>query len=529
VPRHTEQTYNCDPLADLARQLLYAPPQRRIEQVRRAEGLHDLLEEDGSYPLDFFVYRITGYHAESDGDTLLIGQAAQPDLRLMIDQLTRSVNMPAAPDDPVVTADDLAKELNVSTKTLSRWRKVGLRWRWMVLPGDPRRRVVYPREAVDMFLNKQGKRVDQAAAFTQIDPNMKQRLLDRARRIVEARDVTLNRVARHLSRKTGRSLEAMRQMLQQHDRDHDNAPIFVDRTGPLTFRQKRIIARAYRMGVSTRLLCQRFNRTRSTIYRAVRDHRAAAIRRLRLAYHTSPTFEREDADAVILRPESSPDYRPAAQDVSISAKATSDEVMSLSAQRAVSNRFVDDLPEELRPLYRKPMLDETRQLAMFVRLNYLKYRIDVSRQALDDYEPRAGDMDDIESMLRDAKRVRDRLVEGNLPTVLSVARQQLVGVPDASSVHLTAMLEAGNQAMIQAVDQFNPFQGQTFLRYVVWLLSRLFAQLSPQRTSDESDTKRAKRRASATPREAGATVLQRIRQRAEQLGVDLDDDEPSQR
>ncbi len=529
MPRHTTQTFNCDPLDDLTRQLLYAPAERRESQVRRAEALHDILEPEQNYPLDFFVYRITGYHAESDGDTLLVGAAAAPDLRLMIDKLSRSLRMVVTDGETIETPDALADRLNVTTKTLTRWRKLGLRWRWMMLAGGRRLRVVYPRDGVDAFLERHGQRVEQAGAFTQLEPDLKQSLLERARRIAEVRDVSLNQVASHLSKRTGRALETIRQLLDKHDRENADDPIFKDRTGPLKWKQKRLIARAVRVGIPVSKLCRRFKRTRSTVHRAVRDHKAATYRRLRIAYHTSPTFERDDADEVILRPNSDPDFEPAlpAPDTPDDA-ATLDEapkrpseageVVGASRQRH-SSRYVEDLPHALRPLFQRPMLDEARQLAMFVRLNYLKYKIDQRRDTLDTYEPRARDLDAIADLLRQVKRVRQRLVEANLSTVLSVARQQLMGVDDPKGRKLIALLESGERVLIDAVDRFNPFQDQTFLRFVVWTLSRHFAALSTGEEAAPQATPRARSR----KREAdeGSSVLRRMQQAAEARGVEL--------
>ena len=78
MPRRPAQTYLCQLLAELARQLLFAPPARRAVIVRHLEELHDQLEPERAYPLDFLVHRITGYHAEHDVGTLLVGAAVQP-------------------------------------------------------------------------------------------------------------------------------------------------------------------------------------------------------------------------------------------------------------------------------------------------------------------------------------------------------------------------------------------------------------------------------------------------------------------
>ncbi|MFW6031961.1 MAG: hypothetical protein ACOCTI_01145, partial [Phycisphaeraceae bacterium] len=103
MPPEQPLSFRSQPLADLARQLQFAPPGTRAEQVRRTERLHDEIEPERSYPLDFLVFRITGYRRDWTDGTLLVGEAARPDLRLMIDRLSRSIELPQGTDEPSET------------------------------------------------------------------------------------------------------------------------------------------------------------------------------------------------------------------------------------------------------------------------------------------------------------------------------------------------------------------------------------------------------------------------------------------
>lgn len=135
MSRRLKQTFRCGPLDGLARQLLFSPPDKRILQVRRIERLHDQLDPNKNYPLDFLFYRITGYRREGKDAVLLTGEAVLPDLRLMIDTLSRSVRMPMDDAGTVETVRQLADRLSVSTKTIGRWRGAGMRWRWVAPAG----------------------------------------------------------------------------------------------------------------------------------------------------------------------------------------------------------------------------------------------------------------------------------------------------------------------------------------------------------------------------------------------------------
>ena len=88
-----KSVFRCEPLEQLTHQLLFSPPDRRRLQVLRAECLHDEIDPIANYPLDYIAYRLTGYRSESGESVLLVGDAVLPDLRHMIDTLSRSIDL----------------------------------------------------------------------------------------------------------------------------------------------------------------------------------------------------------------------------------------------------------------------------------------------------------------------------------------------------------------------------------------------------------------------------------------------------
>lgn len=497
MPRRLSQRFVCQPLADLSRQLLFAPPEKRRDQVLQAERLHDQIDPSANYPLDFVKYRITGHRSETQRTTVLPAEAILPDLRLMIDVLSRSVDVPIQPSDPVETSEQVAKRLHVSTKTITRWRKSGLRWRWSVIPGTNRKQIVIPRTGLKPFLCTHEARVARASQFTHLEPDLRERLIQRACRIAQVRDVTPHQVAQHLARRVGRATQTVRSALEQHDQEHPGAKIFLDRTEPLTQRQKRVISRAHHLGVSVDKICQRFRRSRSTILRVLRDQRATSLRRLQIVYVASPTFIREDADEVILRPEI-------------------DTVQSAPPAESAASP-VADLPEVLQPLFHQPMFDDEHMLSQLIRLNYLKFKAATGRDQLDKYEPRVTEMKQIEQCLHQASTLRDRLVAANLPLVLSVASRHLVDLPGSGAVllQLNELLEMAVSVLIEAIDSFDLNRKQTFASYLTWHLMRQFAKASLERSDSLPHGSRAHRR------DPTRQVLERMCEIATDFGVKL--------
>src|SRR6185369_15340380 len=136
-------------------------------------------------------------------------------------------------------------------------------------------------------------RAERAASFTQIEPELRKKIIERARRLASSRELTPHQVARHLAARTGRAVETIRLLLEKHDREQPDRAVFIDRTQPLTTQQKRVIARAHRMGVAIGKIAEHFKRTRATVYRVLRDMQAAALRKMEIRYADSPTFTRE--------------------------------------------------------------------------------------------------------------------------------------------------------------------------------------------------------------------------------------------
>ena len=494
MTRQTSQPFRCHPLAQLAGQLLFSPPDRRTEQIRRAEALHDEIDPDTNYPCDYINYKITGYRSESIPPMLLTGQAILPDLRLIIDRLSHSTpTIVSEQDEPVESPQQLATRLGVSTKTIARWRPLGLRWRWVIQPNHQRRSLAFTASAVEHFLARHRHRVARAGQRSHIDAQTRRHIIERARHFAHTTGATLNRTAEHLAKKVDRAHQSVRLILEQHDRQHPNHMIFADRTGPLDAQQKHMIWRAYRSGTPVDELARQMGRTRSTIYRAIRQRRAAMLRRVPIAYTRSPLFDRPDADRSLT-----------------AATAPSDTGHGHSNPAGAV--LLGDLPEPLQPLFDQHPAPADVQQSLLLRMNYLKHQAVQKRDHLDRYDPRAADLEQIETHIKQAAAIRCRLVTDHLLLVLSVARRHLIAQADQPTDSLTELLEIGIPQMIEAIDQYNVSRPQALSSYLTWSLMRRFlSHTSPHRPN----TPKAHRKANPD------TALKRLCDAAASRGVRL--------
>lgn len=464
--------------------------------LRRAEALHDSLDPAGAYPFAYLAFRLTGYRRDYGDDSLLVGDAVRHDLRLLIDRLSRTLSLPLS-EGEAVTADTLAMQLNVSTKTIGRWRKDGLRWRWVVpfsapgAGGGGKRMIGFTADAIAHYRAARPARIARATAFTQLTTAQRTRLIARARRLAATTDASFNRVAAHLAKRTGRALETVRLILEKHDRDHPGDPLFADRTGPLTARQKRLISRAHRMGVGVGKLAERFRRSRATIYRVILDRRAARAWRLPLPRVDHANFARPDAAEVYLRAGLVPPKQHA-------------------PRSAVP---VDGLPDSLRLLYVQPVVSPDKIRSLFLRYNFLKTRAAQTRTRFEHAPARARDLDAFEHDVAQAARVRSMLVTWHLPVVLSVARRHLVGKPDQTPAQLIELLERGNPVLIDTVEAYDAAGRPAFESVLTNRLLQAFAP--PVGMPARSGPGKARRRSSA------AQVVQRMIDLADESGVHL--------
>ena len=183
-------------------QVRFAPREKRIEQAAQAENLLRELDPTRVYPYQYLCYRITNYRPESYPDLRLTGDEARHDLQLFVEDVSDAAGIAAeAAGEQVLTVDGVARRFNVSTKTISRWRHCGLVSRRFVMGG--RKRVGFLQSSVDRFVEQNRARVERGARFSQLTPEERADIIERAHRLAQVGGSPAD-VAKRLSRKTGR-------------------------------------------------------------------------------------------------------------------------------------------------------------------------------------------------------------------------------------------------------------------------------------------------------------------------------------
>jgi RNA polymerase sigma factor (sigma-70 family) len=435
-------------------QVRFAPPGRRLEQLARAEKLLAEIDPTRQYPYQFVCFRITDYRPDSFPDLLINGRDLEHDLCLMIELLARST--PAVPveavPEPVLTLDQISKRLNVSTKTISRWRNRGLVSRRVVCNG--RSQVGFVQSVVDRFLASNQDRVEKSSRFSQLSDEEKEEILRRARRLSRVSGGTLTEVSRRIARRLGRSPETVRYTIKNFDREHPEQALFPAVTGPLDADTKQVIYSSYRRGISVDTLAKRFGRTRTSVYRVINETRAERLLEQPLDYIPHPSFDDPSLEAEILAP------MPGLEEFE---------------QKKRDMRIPKDVQPELSSLYEMPLLNKEQEQHLFRKMNFLKHKAARLREGLDPTRARIQDLKQIEELQEEAADIKELLIGCNMRLVASIAKRH-----SGQTDNYFELLSDGNMSLLRAVEKFDFGRGNKFSTYASWAIMKNFARSIPE-------------------------------------------------
>jgi RNA polymerase sigma factor (sigma-70 family) len=445
-------------------QVRFTPPPRRAEQLARAEQLLAELDPRKQYPYQFVCYRITGFRPEAHPDLVIQGSDLAHDLCAFIEELGRKT--PAVPveavPEPVVTMEQISRKLNVSTKTISRWRQQGLVGgrRFMF---DGRAHVGFVQSVVDRFLASNVERVQKSSRFSQLSEAEKEEILRRAKRLARVGGGTLTEVSRRIARRLGRSPETVRYTIKNFDRLHPEQALFPASTGPLGDQDKNTIYSSYRRGISVDTLAKRFRRTRTSMYRVINEVRAQRLLAQPLDYIYHASFDDPSLEGELLAP------MPGAEEYEV---------------RRRGMRVPKDVPPELAPLYDVPLLNKEQEQHLFRKMNFLKHQASqlrkqfckagVSVVEVDPSRVRIQDLKRIEDLQAQANGVKDQLINANMRLVVSIAKRHA-----AQTDNFFELLSDGNMSLIRAVEKFDFSRGFKFSTYASWAIMKNFARSIP--------------------------------------------------
>lgn len=437
--------FKLPPVAELAATMGFTPVGRRLAQLDAAETLLAELDPARAYPLDFVVYRITGFHRKkADAETHLTGLALQHDLGLLIELVSEGCDLPAdGQSEPVLDIDAAAARFDVSTKSIQRWRRKGLAARSFLFP-DGKRRIGFLLSSVERYVHGNG------AACEPITGAELRAVVRQAARL--AATCGEAEIARRIARRTGRSPMAILHVLRWHDGQHPDEAVLRHCRRPLTARQKRRILRGARRGVGLRRMARALKLPASAVGRVLVEAQARKLGRRKTKFIDDPLLHGPDAEAQI--------------------------GALLAAETMPSNgeptRVPRDLPPYLQALYRTPLLTPARERALFLTYNLHRYRFAQLRKRLDPMLVCARDLARLQQADEQATAAKNAIVQANLRLVVSVARKHL-----RPGLDLMELVSDGNLVLMRAVEGFDVSKGNKFSTYATLALMKGFARSVP--------------------------------------------------
>jgi RNA polymerase sigma factor (sigma-70 family) len=445
--------FRCNDLAELAHQLTLSPRRLRYEQVCGIERLLGLIDPVRSYPYDFVCFHITGYRKRGPmGGAMIPGKALIEDLVNMAELITRKGNVPmSAVSESVQSHDALAAGLNVSTKTLRRWRCRGLMGIRVVF-ADGVNRLVFLQRTIDRFVARNGDLVSRGSAFRQLTAQERQKIVDRAREITTQRRVRLHVVARMIAEETGRAVETIRYTLRRHDRTTTNEPLFsTSGTAGGLSRFHEAVWQAHAQGVAVAEIARLFDRTPEGVEAILREVRIRRWKEAPPACVHNELFDAPNADALILDAPEPP------------------------ATTASLTKAPRDLPAYLQALYRIPLLTADQERDLFRRYNYLKYKAAREIRKLDPARASNAQVEQVRTWLSGSDDLRQRITQANLRLVVSIAKKHVGWSPAFFDV-----ISDGNMSLLRAVENFDFSRGNKFSTYATWAVVKNYARTVPE-------------------------------------------------
>ncbi|MCH8966962.1 MAG: sigma-70 family RNA polymerase sigma factor [Planctomycetes bacterium] len=446
--------YNRD-IAELAHQLTLSPRRLRMAQIHGIEFLLELVEEDRAYPFDFVCYRITKYTKRGHGTGALIpGKALISDLVTLAEVISRKTSLSVDElGEPYKTHLQLAEELQVSTKTIRRWRNRGLLGVRVVFE-DGVNRLAFCNSTVNRFVVRHRDLVAKGAAFKQLTQSERDAIVNRARELLAHRPLKMQAAARIIAEETGRAVETVRYTLRRFD-GSDDGPLFgVGERGELCERYAAIW-RCHQAGEAPNSIARAFECSKEDIQSVLRHVQVRKWKEAGLACVSNELFDAPNADALILEvPEP-----PAAQ----------------GSKAKVKFKAPKDTPGYLRSLYLTPLLTPEQERDLFRRYNYLKHR---TAATLTQADPDGIDEQAFVSLRSAMARIdefKQRLISANLRLVVSIAKRHIGWAPNFFEV-----ISDGNVSLMRAVEKFDFSRGVRFSTYASWAIIKNYARSIPE-------------------------------------------------
>lgn len=449
-------------LAQLLAQLHFTPQKHLRKQLDSAEKLLALIKPDKEYPFDFVCFHITGFYPKEampeqppeKGDDLAA------DLRIFIAKLSSQLALAVDEQNQKVYAIEvLAAHLDVSTKTIERWRKRGLVARKFVF-GDGQKRLGFLQSAVDKFLNDNPDVAAKAKNFQRLTETEKQQIVKQARALAAKSKLSRYQIIGKIASKLCKAHETIRYTLLNYEKANPDKPVFSKRHDVVSPAEVAELYKMFKQDYPIKELMGRFGRSRSSIYRLINQQRAKTLLAKKIDFVPSSEFLDESAKEKFL-----------AKPVGVEKSPPSKSIEPLDlADKSL-------LPEYLKALRNTPVLNREREVELFRRYNYLKYLACETRAGIKPTGVHSDRLEKIENYLAEAETIKKMIIDANLRLVVSIAGKHAAG-----EANFQDLVSKGNFALIKTVEEFDYTRDVRFGKTASLNIAKEYAKASGKST-----------------------------------------------
>lgn len=420
-------------------ELRFAPIDQKELELSRAEHLLSIIDPEKEYPFEFICYKITDYRPRGGiSDQFISGHDLINGLTVFIKKMgTKLVQNANDQPEPVLTTAQIAQKTAISTKTVHRWHKKGLRGRIYIF-NDGKKKMGFLQSAVDNFLENNPQIVKKAGNFTRLTNDEKNYIIAISTQLATKNRINRNQIIQQVATKTGRAPETIRTLMVRHDKDSKDKSPFRKSFGKMRSRDIKQLCRQYNQGIGIAELMAKYDRSRSSIYRIINNRRATELLARKVSYVESDEFQYPDKPAKIL---------------------------SESIKRLIS-----DLQNQQNNL-----LNRDQEIVLFRRYNYLKYLACTKLEKVKPGRCSGQDLRQIESWLSQAEQIKKLIIESNLRLVASIAGKHM-----AVGGSMGDLVSEGNFSLMRAVEKFDYTRVYRFSTYATWAIAKDYARKIPE-------------------------------------------------
>ena len=442
--------FHLEHMHELAMQMRRAPEKIKLKQIKAVEDVLQEIEGNTLYPLDYIVFRITKYRSDNVDQPMLFGHALLGDLVSLIAIVTWTLQLPS---DGMLTVKEAASFLSVSPRTVSRLRREGLVFFWVVENG--KKRLGCTEKMLSRFQNQNSKRLESASRFSRLTRTEKQQIVI-ASMHYSGSGRSLNDVASELAKKTGRGHETIRSLLQSVEQTSQS----LNSKKPLSKQNAKVIERARRYGITWNVLAKRFNKSVGSLQKAVVRLRATRLKQLNISYVKLDVFQRDDAEEVILSP--------------LAVKKLLPPVL---------------LIDPLHFGFDSEMQVQANETAMVSAMHLLRRRAKLSIQQLP-YSPKGEVIDRIETDLRWSYLLQQQLVLFAIQPCIAVAIQH-IGRPlhELPPLEVIGIINEVISIANDSCGSLDPSKGQSTTRTPAATLDRTLSKSNTLKVQDRAATR----------------------------------------